>query len=123
MAGSTSPLVHHLKTGRAITCGVPVDRRDPTSASWRDVNCSACLEIGFVEVRVGEWRVSAPEAKAESVLLVLEGVAALIARGKPARELRPAVRRLLVQHLEARLPDDPATARLRLRRFRARPGT
>jgi hypothetical protein len=114
--------VHYLKDGgRSTACGAPFDRRDPTTASWRQVNCSRCLSAGFVEVRVGEWRVSAPEGKAESVLLVLEGVAALIARGRSARELRPTVRSLLVQHLESRLPDDPATAGLRLRRFRARP--
>ena len=123
MQEALSEVVHHAETSGRITCGVPLDRRDPRSTFWRDVTCRRCIETGFAEVRVGRWIVHAPEDKAESVRLVLEGAEALMARGRSARELRFPMRRLLIHHLEARTPDDPLVHGLNIRRFRARPGS
>jgi hypothetical protein len=117
-----APLIHHLDDPRRLTCGVPVDRRDPTSTSWRDVSCPRCLEMGYVEVRLGRWTVHTPEDAAESALLVLEGAASLIEHGRSARELRYPMRRLLGRFLQARLPGDPDLRGLKIRLFHARPG-
>jgi hypothetical protein len=62
--------VHHRAFGRTA-CERPDDRRDPKVSTWRDVNCRRCLEAGFVEVVVGTWKVYAPEANGERVLLLL----------------------------------------------------
>ena len=116
-----SPTVHHRAFGRTA-CGRPDDRRDPEVSTWRDVNCRRCLEAGFVEVVVGTWKVYAPEANGERVLLLLEAVAALVKAGREPRTMRWIVRSLLVQNLEARLPDDEGLRGIPIRRFRARPG-
>ncbi len=79
--GSTSPaLVHHRGQSNRIGCGVPPDRRDPVTDSWRAVTWRDCLAAGFVEVRLDGWAVYTPEETAESMLFVLEGAPALVAQ-------------------------------------------
>ena len=121
MRGEPSPIVHHRIHTHRIACGVDADRRDPASDSWTTVTCRSCLGSGFVEVGLNRWIVYAPEEAAESVLLVLEGAAALIAHGRPARDLRHPMRRILAHYLEARFAGDAGLKGLKLRRFRARP--
>jgi hypothetical protein len=116
-----SPTVHHRAFGRTA-CGRPDDRRDPEVATWTHVTCRACLSAGFVEIVVDRWRVYAPEANAERVLLLLEAVAALVKSGREPRTMRWIVRSLLTQNLEARLPDDASLKGIPIRRFRARAG-
>lgn len=113
-------LVHFRSDGR-VACGRPRDSRDPSTETWREVTCAPCLKAGLVEVTFDKWTVFAPEQTAESVLLVLEAIGALIARGRQPREVRPVLRRLLTVHLQARLPDDPLLQGLALRRYRATP--
>lgn len=119
-------MVHYKASGRTA-CGRPDDRRDPEVStrdvpSWKEVNCRACLTAGFVEVAVDHWRIYAPEHNAERVLLVLEAAAALVKSGREPRTMRWTMRALLVQNLDARLPDDETMKGLGIRRFRARPG-
>jgi hypothetical protein len=117
-----SPTVHHRAYGRTA-CGRPDDRRDPEVATWKDVNCRACLAAGFVEVVVEGWKIYAPEHNAERVQLALEAVAALVKSGRPPRTMRWILRSLLTQNLEARLPEDEELRGIPIRRFRGRPGS
>jgi uncharacterized cupin superfamily protein len=112
----SAPIVH-FKAHKSTVCGRPDDRRDPVVSSWRDVTCDACLTASFVEVVVGRWRVFAPERTAAEVTLVLEGVAALVERGRSPVELRPTVRLLPTTSLEARLPGDADMRDIRVRRY------
>lgn len=121
MAVSLGSRVHHSSNGKRPLCGGSNDARDPRTSSWREVTCPHCLREGFVEIAVGTWRVFAPEQTAESVQLVLQGVAALVSRGRSPVELRPSVRRLLTVELAARLPGDPALQGLAIRRYCASP--
>ena len=113
--------VHYTSNGRRPLCGGSHDARDPRTAAWREVSCRHCLREGFVEIAVGTWKVFAPEETAESVQLVLHGVAALVARGRSPVELRPSVRHLLTVRLDARLPGDSTLQGLAIRRYCASP--
>jgi hypothetical protein len=55
------------------------------------------------------------------VLLILEAVVALVKAGREPRTMRWVVRALLIQNLEARLPEDENLRGVPIRRFRARP--
>ena len=88
-------------------CSTPDDRREPIVDSWRLVTCPACLSTSYWEISLGAWRVYAPESTAAATLLVLQGLQALLERGRTPSELRTAARNLLQVHLHVRFPGDP----------------